>query len=585
LVPLYRASATSQESRTLGKTTIRPAIAAAVTPTVARSAPLVALLVEDDPADAELIATRLESSHGAPGTTPVHLVHADTVTAACARLRYTSTDVVILDLSLPDAHGLEAVRRIRAAAGDVPVIVLTGRADEAMALEALRAGAQDYVLKPPPDGQTLRRILRYACERQHLLHELDAAVEAAGIAARRWRLLAEVGTLLAATNEPASALAEVARLVVPDAADCVAVYLAGDEHGPAVVEVAHVDGSCAHRLRDRMGDLLSAPGANIDRLLGQLDPAEAVTSGAIGDAVQLIFASLGVASGTVVPIRVGERVWGLLALAVAAGRRDDAADVELGRSLADRIGLAAQQARLLRQTERAVASRDRAVSIVSHDLGNPLTTIQICASALLDPEPPAMEGVQHMAQIIQRSAAWMQQIVQDLLDRSSLDAGQLALNRRPTAVSEVIDATEAMFAPAAAERVVDLVVERGTGVPDVDADPHRLVQVLGNLLSNALKFTPREGRIVLSASVFADEGVRFAVSDTGPGIPPEDLSHVFDWFWHSRREGHRGVGLGLPIAKGLIEAHGGRLSVESEPGHGSTFWFTIPAANSESMVT
>jgi signal transduction histidine kinase/DNA-binding response OmpR family regulator len=556
-----------------------------VEPTGAPSAPLVALLVEDDPADAELIATQLESGGGASGSALVRLVRADTVTAACASLRYGSTDVVILDLSLPDAHGLEALHRVRAAAGAVPIIVLTGLADQAVALEALRAGAQDYVLKPPPDGKTLQRILRYARERQHLLHQLDAAVQAAATSARGWRLLVQVGTLLAATNEPASALAEVARLVVPEAADCVAIYVAGDEQGPPVVEVAHVNGPDAHALRDGMRDLLFAPGTNIDRLLVQVHPTKAFTSGAIGDTVQLIFASLGVASGTVVPIRVGGRVRGLLVLAVAAARRDDAADVEFGRSLADRIGLAVEQARLLRQTERAVASRDRAVSIVSHDLGNPLTTIQICSSALLDPEPPTAEGVRHMAQIIQQSAIWMQQIVHDLLDRASLDAGQLALDRRPTAVSEVIDATEVMFAPAAADRAVELIIEREADLPYVDADPRRLVQVLGNLLSNALKFTPRNGRVVLSASALADDDVRFAVSDTGPGIPSEDLSHVFDWFWHSQREGHRGVGLGLAIAKGLIEAHRGRLSVESEPGHGSTFWFTVPAASRERAVT
>jgi signal transduction histidine kinase/DNA-binding response OmpR family regulator len=564
---------------------MRPAKATTVERTGARSAPLIVLLVEDDAADAEFIATRLELNGREAATTPIHLVRADTVRAACARLRYAPVDVVILDLSLPDAHGLEALHRVRAAATDVPVIVITGDADQAMALEALRAGAQDYVLKPAPDGRTLRRILGYARERQHLMQELDAAVHTAATSARRWRLLAEVGSLMAASNEPASALAEVARLIVPDAADCFAVYVSGDKHVPAVVEVAHVDGHRTDRLRDNIRDLLAASGADTDRLLASPHPAEAVTSGVMGDAVQLIFASLGVASGTVVPIRVGGRPRGLLVLAVAASRRDDAADVEFGRSLADRIGLAVDQARLLRQTERAVASRDRAVSIVSHDLGNPLTTIQICATALLDPEAPTADGVRHMAQIIQRSAAWMQQIVNDLLDRASLDAGRLALDRRPTSVSEVVEAAEIIFAPAAAEHALELVIEREADLPYLDADPHRLVQVLGNLLSNAMKFTPSGGRVVLSAGAIADEGVRFAVSDTGSGIPAEDLSHVFDWFWHSRPGRHGGAGLGLAIARGLIEAHHGRLCVESELGHGSTFWFTIPAANTELVVT
>jgi signal transduction histidine kinase len=479
---------------------------------------------------------------------------------------------------------LEALYRVRDAAGKVPVIVLTGRADEAMALDALRAGAQDYVVKPPPDGQALRRILRYARERQHLLHELDTAMHASATSARRWRMLADVGRLLGACSDPALVLAEVVSLVVPGATDCVTVYVAGDEDGPAVVEVRHIDERYTRRLRDSVWETLTNPASDVDRFLETLRPENAVTTGAIGDAVQLIFASLGVTAGTVTPIHVGEHVRGLLFLASLAGRGDGESDVKFARSLADRIGLAVQRARLLRQTERAVAARDRAVSIVSHDLGSPLATIRICASALLDPEPPSQAGMQHMAQIIQRSTAWMQQIVRDLLDRASLDAGQLGLERRPTEVSEVIDATRIMFAPAAAERALELVIEREAGLPRIDADPGRLVQVLGNLLSNAMKFTPRGGRVVVSVGAVADDGVRFAVSDTGPGISPEDLSHVFDWFWHSRGDGHRGVGLGLAIAKGLIELHGGRLRVDSEPGRGSTFWFAVPAASRELMV-
>jgi signal transduction histidine kinase len=554
---------------------------------------LVALLVEDDPGDAQLIAVRLEPSASASSGAPVRVVHADSVAAACATLRQTAVDVVILDLSLPDVRGLEALHQVCAAASGVPVVVLAGTTDEAVALEALRAGAQDYVLKPPPDGATLRRILRYARERQHLLQELDVAMRASATAARRWRILAEVGKALAASHEPRRAITEVARLVVPDAADCFILSLVGDEVVPTVVEVAHVDGVRARELGDRVRDLLSAPERGVDQLVSALHTADAVSTGATGDAPGALLASLGVPSGVAVPLCIGGEVRGLVVLAATAGRRDAAADVEFGRSLADRIGVAVEQARLLRQMQRAVAARERAVGIVSHDLRNPLSTIQICATALLDPEPPPTDGMRHMAQIIQRSAAWMRQIVQDLLDRASLDAGQLALNRQPTAVSDVIGAAQVMFAPLAEEQALEFVVEGATDLPRVDADPHRLLQVLLNLLSNAMKFTPGGGRVVLSARVADDEpadpraagdwggAVRFTVSDTGPGIPPEDLAHVFDWFWQSPRGGRSGTGLGLAIARGLIEAHRRRLHVESIPGRGSAFWFTVPTARGE----
>jgi signal transduction histidine kinase len=247
---------------------------------------------------------------------------------------------------------------------------------------------------------------------------------------------------------------------------------------------------------------------------------------------------------------------------------------------------------MFRQTQRALAARDRAVGIVSHDLRNPLSTIQVCGTALLDPEPPPVEGVRRMAEIILQCAGWMQQIAQDLLDRASLDAGRLALHREPTSPAGVIAAAEMMFAPMAADQSRALVVEGEADLPHIDADPRRLIQVLSNLLSNALKFTAPGGRVVLSARAAEEEiseargadgarpGVRFTVSDTGPGIAPQDLAHVCDWFWQSPSGKGTGAGLGLAIAHGLIEAHRRRLHVESVPGEGSTFWFTMPAVSS-----
>jgi signal transduction histidine kinase len=185
-----------------------------------------------------------------------------------------------------------------------------------------------------------------------------------------------------------------------------------------------------------------------------------------------------------------------------------------------------------------------------------------------------------MGRIIQRSAAWMSQIVQDLLDRASLDAGRLALDRQPTPVGEVMGPAHAMFAPLAEEHELTFEVVSGRSLPSVDADVRRLLQVLSNLLSNAMKFTPRGGRVVLSAIAVrepAGPGVRFTVRDTGRGIAAEDLAHVFDWFWQSARERKSGTGLGLAIASGLVEAHLRRLHVESAPGQGTTFWFTLPA--------
>jgi signal transduction histidine kinase len=143
---------------------------------------------------------------------------------------------------------------------------------------------------------------------------------------------------------------------------------------------------------------------------------------------------------------------------------------------------------------------------------------------------------------------------------------------------------QAMFRPLAGEGGVDFAIEYAVDLPRVDADPLRLQEVLSNLLGNAMKFTPAGGRVVLSAGVTSDQengpAIRFEVSDTGPGIPAQDLPHVFDWFWHSRTGERASTGLGLAIAKGVIEAHSAHLMVESVPGCGSTFWFNLPVCES-----
>ncbi|HEV7990478.1 MAG TPA: ATP-binding protein [Gemmatimonadaceae bacterium] len=555
--------------------------------------PFIALLVEDNPADAELIALRLKPSHHHAWQAPVHLVRATTMASACATLRATTVDVIILDLSLPDATRLEALHQVRVAAPGIPVIVLTGKEDEAMALEALRAGAQEYVLKPPPDGPGFHRILRYARERHRILEKLDSAMRSSAMLARRWQLLAEVGKTLAAWPTPERALCEVAQLLVPGAADCAVLYLSGDAEFRTVVEVAHVEQGEAPEMRDRVAALLGDPASEAYRLLDELDANDAMRGGPARDAVQRLFASLGVTSGTVLPLRAGDRIRGLLLLANTAHRQDGVAvDEGLARPLADRIGLALDHALLVRQAELSTAARDRAIGIVSHDLGNPLTAIEICAAALLDASPPPVSGVRNMGQLIQHATALMRRIVSDLLDRASLDAGRLRLERESTTVADVMRDVQAMFAASAAERELDFVIRCDEELPSVNADPSRLIQILSNLLSNAIKFTPRHGRVVLSARLAAIErsdttalgigasAVEFTVSDTGPGIPALDLRHVFDWFWHSQR-GRSGTGLGLAIARGLVEAHGGDLRVESEPGQGSTFWFSIAATQDQ----
>ena len=257
--------------------------------------------------------------------------------------------------------------------------------------------------------------------------------------------------------------------------------------------------------------------------------------------------------------------------------------------ISERIRLEGERARLLQRerqarnaAEAASRSRDALLSIVSHDLGNPLSTIRVCAGALLDPDAPFVPAVREVAGIIDRAVTLMQSILDNLLDRARLDAGQLSLDLKPANVSEIISVMKALFAPVAMASSVHFSAECEAALPDIMVDHQRLQQILSNLLGNAMKFTPAGGRVVLSARLGDQETgepppVRFAVSDTGPGISGEDLPHIFDWFWQAPEGRSRGTGLGLAIAKGLVEVHGGHLSVSTALGHGTTFSFSLPA--------
>jgi signal transduction histidine kinase len=171
----------------------------------------------------------------------------------------------------------------------------------------------------------------------------------------------------------------------------------------------------------------------------------------------------------------------------------------------------------------------------------------------------------------------MQRLIQDLLDVAAIDAGRLSLERQAEDAAAIVQKLSSMFEHAAAERQIAFRTEVAPDLPAVHGDAGRILQVLANVVGNAVKFTEPGGSVsVAVGSRGAD--VLFSVTDTGPGIPPEHLPHLFDLYWHARRTArHRGSGYGLAIAKGIVEAHGGRIWAESVPGSGSTFSFTIPA--------
>jgi signal transduction histidine kinase len=220
---------------------------------------------------------------------------------------------------------------------------------------------------------------------------------------------------------------------------------------------------------------------------------------------------------------------------------------------------------------RAVEARDELLAIVSHDLRSPLTAISI-GTTLLDAELAGGAAHKQVA-TIRRASEHMAHLISELLDVAKLEAGKLELHTEPCTVDALLEAVGALFTARAGQAEIELTIEP-TRAGSITADRERIVQVLSNLVGNALKFTPPGGRVSVAAQREAD-AVRIAVTDTGPGIPESDVSHLFERYWQGRRRGRGSLGLGLYICKQIVEAHGGRIGVETQAGKGSTFWVEL----------
>jgi PAS domain S-box-containing protein len=266
---------------------------------------------------------------------------------------------------------------------------------------------------------------------------------------------------------------------------------------------------------------------------------------------------------------------------------------ERRRAEAERERLLEREREAREAAESASRIRDEVLAVVAHDLRNPVHTIILSAGMLR--EIPLDEAQrQHRLAVIQRTAKGMEHLIRDLLDATRIESGTFAVRQGRVHVRALLDETLELFEGPARERRIMLRCEVADGVPPVLGDRDRLEQVLSNLLGNALKFTPAGGQVRLSARAVAADGstssrthgsrkptggaVEISVADTGSGIPGDQLAHVFDRFWQADRQGRAGAGLGLSIVRGIVEAHGGDIRVESVVGEGTTFSLTVPVA-------
>jgi signal transduction histidine kinase len=383
-------------------------------------------------------------------------------------------------------------------------------------------------------------------------------------------------------------LANVIRLVVPRVADYAAIALPADDGAITWGYSAHCNPdkeALVGRLRSyqphrSLATFTTATTQSEEVQLIQTVDSDVLRRVAHDDMHLALLSGFGLTSIIILRLITRGRILGSLVLATStdSGRRYDGRDIAIATDVARRVAAALDRALLFRAAERAARAREEVLAVVAHDLKNPVHTIQLAACFLLDEvvsDDPEREQERTTLGVIARSARQMDRLIRDLLDVSAIEAGQLALEAASLAVDLIVDDALELLRPIAASRCIALVADLPRELPRVTADRDRVLQVLSNLGGNAVKFSPEGGRVEIAARA-ADTVVEFAVRDNGPGIAYGDLPHIFDRFWQQKPTARLGTGLGLAIAKGIIDAHGGELRAESEPGKGSCFKFTLP---------
>lgn len=405
------------------------------------------------------------------------------------------------------------------------------------------------------------------------------------------RFLAYAGTALSSSLNYEETLSTVAFLAVPLIADWCIIDILDDDgtaHRLKAFQVNPAKAALAQALQESsphslwpIHRALENGVAEVEEVIGPEDLSRLAT-----DAASLsVLSAIGPASMIAVPLSNRRRVLGALTFINLVGRPSgDPADireaVDLARELAHRAALAVDNSRLFSSAQRAIRARDEVLGVVAHDLRNPLNTVRLTAQALSRrlAKSPGQERAVELAATIVRSVDVGNRLIQDLLDVTRIEAGRLVLDRALSSPQKLMEEVLELMAPNAANASIQLIGPGPVTLPEVMMDRDRMLQAFSNLIGNALKFTPAGGLVEFGARHRGNE-IEFSVSDTGPGIPQDQLSHLFDRFWQASATDKRGAGLGLAIVKGIVDAHGGRLWVESTAGVGTTFHFSIPVSS------
>lgn len=498
------------------------------------------LQIEDNPGDARLVREMLARV----SAVQFSLTHVGLLNEGLKLLAERDFDVILLDLSLPDSHGMETVIKARRDATNVPFVIMSSLDDEELAIKAVQEGAQDYLVKGRVDEDLLVRSIRYAIERKRLLDQIKRTNEELILSSLKEREQAEDARYRAAELDT----------ILDSIADGIVIY---DQTGEIVrmnLAAERLLGySFDHQERLSVGQIamkLGVQSANgVSLAKGDLPAFRALQ----GETVQ------GVLMGITRPEK---KIW--ISVSAAPILTTDGMQNGVVTSFTD-------------MTERIQAEllREEYVSLISHDLRNPLTVLMsqsdwLCR--LLKDKDLSQET--RSAEAILRNSKRMNAMIQDLVETTRLETGQREMRKEPTDLLRLVsDVVEHVVSVGDRDRIL---LESPEWGPPVAVDSARIERAITNLIVNALKYAPPESPITVVLRRGKDD-VEISVIDRGPGIAPDAQPHLFDRFYRARTgKKTEGLGLGLYIARLIVESHGGRIWVESEYGKGSTFHVSLP---------
>jgi signal transduction histidine kinase/DNA-binding response OmpR family regulator len=537
------------------------------------------LLVEDNPGDARLLREVLKEVPDCP----FGLAHVEQLGEALECLREKHFDVVLLDLSLPDAQALDGLARVRDVAPSVPILVLTGLDDEEMAVNALRVGAQDYLVKGQVNGGGLVRAVRYARERKQVTEENARLFRQVQRNLERLRLLREFDHAVTSTLD-LSALVDVLmgkiELVLPYSATT--LRLLNPKNG--LLEPAawrNVDGSQLQVGRGKSGPGLAGLVFESKALvvIGNFETDTRVEN-------HEFFRMHGLTSYLGLPLIAKDAVLGILSFYTKEEHEFSEEEIEFLSTLADRTAMAIYNAQLYERTRdqaielnKANKAKDEFLSVMSHELRTPLNVISGYAEAARQGVFGEINTEQDVAlRKIMSCAKDLLWMISSILQATRIEADMVHVEKNEVAMGRLLDELKSSY-DVSSGKAVSLYWDYPPEFPIVRTDGDKLNHILQNLINNAIKFT-EEGRVTVSArQVPGANKIEFRVTDTGIGIPQEMLPLIFEKFRQgdgSSTRTHGGVGLGLYIVKSFTEMLGGELNVSSEFGKGSTFTVALP---------